>query len=309
MLNFHARFACYSLRILSSLLLAGVILPGCSTLGSAPNAVKTDFLVSITTAPTNTYYHGKFVWHDLLTPDIAASRKFYSQLFNWTFEQQGRYTVILNKGQRIGGMLEVKPEPGKKAQALWLAYMSVPDVDKAGDYLEDQGGKVIKGPLDMQNRGRGALVSDPLGAQFLLLHSLDGDPADTDPAVGAWLWNELWSNQPQNSLVFYQNLGHYDSIPGPGDYLIMKNQGNWRAGIRHVPEDDFKVRWVSSVRVKDPALLLDIVTSLGGKVWVRPGESLQDTAADIAVISDNLGAFLILHRWQPEDKDLVKGEQ
>lgn len=310
MFNFNIRVSCCCWRILSTLLLASIMLSGCTIPVSSPaDATKTDFLVPITAAPTNTYYQGKFVWHDLLTPDIAASRKFYSELFHWTFEQQGRYTVILNKGQRIGGMLEVKPEAGKKAEALWLAYMSVPDVDLASDYLEDQGGKIIKGPLDMQNRGRGALVTDPLGAQFLLLHSLEGDPADREPEIGAWLWNELWSNQPQNSFIFYQNLGLYDSITAQSDYLILQNQGNWRAGIRHVPEDDFKVRWVASVRVKDPALLSNIVETLGGKVWVRPGESLKDTGANIAVISDNLGAFLILHRWQSEDKDSVTEEQ
>ncbi|WP_428357347.1 VOC family protein [Methyloprofundus sp.] len=294
----------YLARLVASLLMASCFLSGCATPGSTEDAANAEALVAITAAPTNVYHQGKFVWHDLITPDIAASRKFYSGLFDWTFLQQGRYTIILNKGHRIGGMLEVKPQTGKEAEAVWLAYMSVPDVDKASDYLEDHGGEIIKGPLDMPHRGRGALVSDPLGAHLLLLHAMDGDPADSVPVEGSWLWDELWSNQPQDSFIFYQNLGRYDSIFGQRDYQILENEGKWRAGIRHVPEDDFKVRWVSSIRVKDPALLLDKVTSLGGKIWVRPGESLKDTGANIAVISDNVGAFLILHRWKPGDKDL-----
>ena len=309
MFNLDSRFSCYSQRIVSSLLLTSVLLSGCTTLGIPDTSATRDMLVPVTAAPTHSYHQGKFVWHDLLTPDIDASRNFYSKLFNWTFEQHGRYTVILNKGQRIGGMLEVKPEAGKEAEALWLAYMSVPDVDKASAYLEDQGGEIIKGPVDMERRGRGALVSDPLGAHFLLLNARGGDPADAEPAVGAWLWDELWSNQAQDSFSFYQNLGHYDSKPGQSDYLILENQGKWRAGIRQVFEDDFKVRWVSSIRVTDPVSLLGKVESLGGKILVRPGESKKDPEADIAVISDNVGALLILHRWQPEDKGLVAGEQ
>ena len=308
MFNFNSRFSSYCGRIVSSLLLVSVLLSGCATQGVQDASTTGDMLVPVTAAPTHTYHQGKFVWHDLLTPDIAASRNFYSGLFNWTFEQHGRYTVILNKGQRIGGMLEVKPGAGKKAEALWLAYMSVPDVDKAVDYLEDKGGEVIKGPLDMQHRGRGALVSDPLGAHFLLLHAREGDPADTEPAVGAWLWDELWSHQAQDSFIFYQALGQYDSRFGQTDYLILENHGKWRAGIRKVTEDDFKVRWVSSIRVTDPAALLGKVESLGGKVLVRPGESKKDPEGDIAVISDNVGALLILHRWQPEDKDRVTEE-
>ncbi len=306
MLSVYFKPSCYCWRIVSPLLLAIALLSGCATPGSSTDSQVVEFLVPITAAPTQSYHRGKFVWHDLLTPDIASSRKFYAGLFGWTFEQQGRYTVILNKGKRIGGMLQVKAKADKKAEAHWLAYMSVPDVDKASAYVEDQGGKVLKGPIDMPQRGRGALMSDPLGAQFLLLHAPGGDPADIKPTVGSWLWNELWSNQPQTSFIFYQNLGHYDSMFGQTDYQILQNEGKWRAGIRHVPEDDFKVRWVASIRVADPALLLGKVESLGGKIWVRPSESVKDPDGDIAVISDNNGAFLILQRL-PDN--FVAGEQ
>ena len=304
MFNFYSRFSSYCWQIISPLLIVTVLLSGCATHDVQNTSSPGDMLVPVTAAPTHTYHQGKFVWHDLLTPDIVASRKFYTELFNWTFEKQGRYTVILNKGKRIGGMLEVQPEAGKKAESLWLSYMSVPDVDKASAYLEDQGGEVIKGPLDMLRRGRGALVSDPLGAHFLLLQALGGDPAENEPEVGAWLWDELWSNQAHDSFIFYQYLGRYDSRFGQSDYLILGNNGKWRAGIRQVSENDYKARWVSSIRVTDPGLLLNKVESLGGKVLVRPGESLKDPNANIAVISDNTGALLILHRWQPEQLEL-----
>ena len=300
MFDFYSRFSCYGRRIVCSLLFTCILLSGCTVLNPTDESAVAEVLVAVTAVPTHNYHQGKFVWHDLLTPDVAASRKFYSELFNWSFEEQGRYTVILYNKQRIGGMLEVKPETGKKAEAVWLAYMSVPDVDKASAYVEDQGGEVIKGPLDMEHRGRGALVSDPLGAHFLLLHALGGDPADNEPEVGSWLWDELWSNQAQTSFIFYQNLGRYDSRFGETDYLILENQGKWRAGIRQVFGPDFKVHWVASIRVTDPALLLNKVESLGGKVLVRPGESKRDPDANIALISDNAGALLILHSWQPE---------
>lgn len=287
----------YQKRIIFSLIFVTALFPSCATVDLPGHSAKTDVLVAITAAPTNTYHQGKFVWHDLLTPDIFASRKFYSELFNWSFEQQGRYSVILNDGQRIGGMLEVKPKTGKQVEALWLAYLSVPDVDTASSYIESQGGQVLQGPVDMLQRGRGALVSDAQGAQFLLLHSLGGDPADNEPVIGAWLWNELWSNQAETSLNFYQHLGNYDHVIEYDHYQILQSKGRWRAGIRQVSDKEFKARWVSSIRVADPAQLLEKVERLGGRVWIRPGESLADPEANIALISDNAGAFLILHRW------------
>ena len=29
---------------------------------------------------------GRFVWHDLLTKDVSAARRFYGELFGWRFE-------------------------------------------------------------------------------------------------------------------------------------------------------------------------------------------------------------------------------
>ena len=35
----------------------------------------------INQTPTNEFHPGKFVWRDLMTDDIPASKKFYSELF------------------------------------------------------------------------------------------------------------------------------------------------------------------------------------------------------------------------------------
>ena len=80
-----------------------------------------------------------------------------------------------------------------------------------------------------------------------------------------------------------------------GDYTILQSEGKWRAGIRHVYENDFKVRWVPSVRVADPAAIVDQVEALGGTVWVRPEEAPSN--GDTALISDTTGALLMIQRW------------
>ncbi len=277
-------------------LMAGVLLlAGCSSTGLLQGSSETQPLTAITDSPTNEHHLGQFVWFDLLTSDVPGAKAFYGALFGWSFEQEGRYAMILNNGRRIAGILEVKPRAGEFAEPLWLGSVSVADVDKAAAYVREQGGEVLKGPLDMQNRGRGALVTDPQGAQLILLRARDGDPADDEPGTGDWVWNEIWSNEPHKTSRFYQELGGYESFKAAEDYEVLLSDDKWHAGIRYIAEDTFRTRWVPAVRVSDPEALLDKVEALGGVVWLRPDEPPSN--GNTALISDNNGALLMIQRW------------
>ena len=53
-------------------------------------------LPPLTTA-TKERLPGKFVWADLVTDDVPTARKFYAQLFGWTFRDVGNYTIAANE--------------------------------------------------------------------------------------------------------------------------------------------------------------------------------------------------------------------
>ena len=120
-------------------------------------------------ALTDGHHQGKFVWYDLLTTDVASAKKFYGELFGWSFKEQGRYTVILNNDQAIGGIVKVQAQENQEHAAHWLASLSVPDVDQAAAFVEESGGIIRKGSLDLKNRVRGIRVSDPQGAQEYII--------------------------------------------------------------------------------------------------------------------------------------------
>ncbi len=275
--------------------LAGLLVAGCAGPRSATKAPGGRWLAPVTETPTRQWHPGKFVWHDLLTPDAARARAFYGGLFGWTFTTKGPYTIIRNQNRRIGGVVEVKQPEDPAARALWVGSLSVPDVDEAVAFLESEGGKTLSGPADMGPRGRGALVSDPQGAQLVLLHSATGDPPDTPPAPGEWLWDELWTARPADTIAFYQTLAGYDSLVEVERYTVFVRDGKWRAGVRHVFREDFRARWVPVVRVRDPGAILGRVSRLGGRVWVRPDDPASN--GESALISDPAGAFLIVQRW------------
>ena len=64
-----------------SLMIMTIFLVACSTAGgpvSGDQQLSKDPLT------------GKFVWHDLITDDIGAARRFYAGLFGWEFENSTR---------------------------------------------------------------------------------------------------------------------------------------------------------------------------------------------------------------------------
>ncbi len=286
------------------LLLALLLLGGCSALKEEDGTGARFSLPQITEEATGEHHPGKFVWHDLLTTDEVAAQTFYGELLGWSFRNSGEYIQIYNGDRLIGGILTIRPQPGKAKQVAdqWLAFMSVEDVDRAAETVKANGGKIINGPMSLGERGQGVLISDPAGAHLLLLHATGGDPKDREPGIGDWLWNEVWALEPDPLVSFYTEVGQYEDALQGDDYVVLINEGKWRAGIRTIAQKVYAGRWVPVVRVKDPASLLDKVRQLGGTVLLAPGE--ENTSEDTALITDNGGAMLILQRWTfPSDKE------
>jgi len=286
------------------LLLVSLFIGGCSALKEGGGKGEKFSLPQITEQATGEYHPGKFVWHDLLTTDEVAAQSFYGELFGWSFRDTGGYIQIYNGDELIGGILGIRPEPGKARQVpgQWLAFLSVEDVDNAAETVKANGGKIINGPMPLGERGRGVLISDPAGAHLLLLRANGGDPVDREPGIGDWLWNEVWTLDPDPLVSFYTEVGQYEDTLQGDDYVVLIDEGRWRAGIRTIQQKAYAGRWVPVVRVKDPAALLDKVRQLGGTVLLEPGEG--DASGDTALITDNAGAMLILQRWTfPSDKE------
>jgi len=283
-----------------------ISLSGCSVLNSSSGKSKSYHLTSITSSPSSQHYPGKFIWHDLFTSERDKSKQFYGQLFGWTFEDNGDYSVIFNNNKKIGGMLEVKPKAEQDAEAIWIATMSVSNVNQAVSFVKAQGGQVLNGPIHMEKRGNGALVSDPQGAQLILLRAIDGDPVDDKISMGDWLWNEIWTNVPDKTLDFYTQLGQYTSIQHSNTYHILKSEKQWRAGIRNTFNKETKIRWVPSIRVDDPNTLLKKVKQLGGSIVLRPGE--HPSSQNTALITDNTGALLMIQQWYSQSDNGVQSQ-
>jgi predicted enzyme related to lactoylglutathione lyase len=249
---------------------------------------------------TSTRTPGRFVWHDLVTTDLAAAKKFYGGLLGWTFEDvdgtKGRYVFIRHDGRVIGGMAEVKSGINT---SQWLSHISTANVDGVAKAALANGGRVAIKPFDIgKGRARLAVLVDPEGAPFGAVTLTPGDPAAREAAENEWLWHELWTADKPKATQFYAGLFGYQpgtrSFPA-GNYEVLAYGSELRAGLQQLPNANVRPNWLPYVRVQSAKALAARATELGGTVLVPPQEKLRN--GTVALVQDPTGAAVALQEW------------
>jgi predicted enzyme related to lactoylglutathione lyase len=120
---------------------------------------------------------GTLCWADLNTPDPAAAKKFYGDLFGWQFAEDTHpglptgYAHIQNGGEHIGGIAPLRPECAE-VPAHWLSYLLVSDCDATAAKATQLGAKFHLEPMTMENVGRFGMLADPQNAVFAIFQPL-----------------------------------------------------------------------------------------------------------------------------------------
>ena len=283
------------------------------SLALATLAASAAALPPLSDPPSGEYRQGKFVWIDLVTADLPAAEKFYGTLFGWTFTRVGddpvRYTLAWQAGYPVAGLAARAPAPvpapgpttAEVRKAWWVAYMSVPDVDRAAAEVVAKGGKILIPARGLEGRGRVALLADPDGAPFGLLKSASGDPPDFRAELGDWIWAVYQSADAGRAAAFYQDLGNFEVVPGDpvgnAASYTLQAEGYARAVLLEIPPERIELRpeWIYFVRVADVATSVAKAVELGGRVIVAPRPDLED--GRLGVVTDSGGALLGLMEW------------
>lgn len=118
-----------------------------------------------------------FCWNELLTKDVDKAKAFYTALFGWEIsaieDAPVEYYVITNAGRINGGIIPWSPQLGD-VPPNWGVYFAVADCDAGVKRVQELGGRLIVAPKDIEP-GRFAVVADPAGAVFSVMHMHDPD--------------------------------------------------------------------------------------------------------------------------------------
>jgi len=249
---------------------------------------------------------GEFVWQDLMTDDAEKSRKFYEQLFGWTFERTDRlgrpYFIARAGSAAVAGMTQVERQRPDQPVAQWISYLSVSNVDSIVARLTAAGGRVLIPPTDIQ-ASRAAIVVDPQGAPFGLVRlgpNLNPPLGGPSARVGSFLWRDCFTKDVELARTFYSNLAGLaatrqarpDSLV---QYILTRSGPGPVAGVVPIGGKPIKPNWLPYVRVSDPAAVAARAEQLGGRIVVRASPEIRN--GSVSVILDPSGAAVALQKW------------
>jgi predicted enzyme related to lactoylglutathione lyase len=266
--------------------------------------------------PASTEHHaGKVIWLDLVTPDLAGAKRFYGELFGWTFQEVSKrrppYCVATLNGSPVAGLVQRAIGPGERRQPAWLTFLSVADVEQAERTALANGGKVLSEARTYPQRGRQAVFADPQGAVFAVLQSSSGDPPDVLAQPGQWIWSSLLAGEPDKDAAFYEAVFGYevfDQIRDDGlEHVLLASDDYARASVNAPPSGSSALHphWLNFVRVVNTVDSAAKVKALGGQVLVAP--HLDRHGGSIAVVADPSGAPFGLLEWTDADtKEVTK---
>lgn len=119
-------------------------------------------------------------WTELYTTDAARAKEFYGSVFAWDYDEEplpgdaGSYVIASRAGGgqegSHGGIMQLGKDMLPEGTSYWQPYFSVDDVDATVAKAVGGGGAVLMPGTDMEGVGRLALLRDPEGAFFALLH-------------------------------------------------------------------------------------------------------------------------------------------
>lgn len=117
---------------------------------------------------------GALCWTELQTTDLEAAGRFYSGLFGWNLrdfegEMPMRYVLFLCRERAVGGMLQIQPEWGE-VPPNWMVYFAVADLETTLERAQALDGKLVLPPMKVPGEGRIAVLQDPQGGYFAVLH-------------------------------------------------------------------------------------------------------------------------------------------
>ncbi|MDI7860398.1 VOC family protein [Rhizobiaceae bacterium n13] len=109
---------------------------------------------------------GTFAWNELLTSDPQRAMEFFARTLGWTFSRfdiGAPYWVIHACETMVGGPGAITAGDLDTADSYWLAFIEVDEINRRYARAINLGATEIRGPHDVPEVGRVAVLRDPTG--------------------------------------------------------------------------------------------------------------------------------------------------
>jgi hypothetical protein len=255
------------------------------------------------------YEPGVPSWADLSTPDVDASKLFYSGLFGWEAqdagpaEETGGYAMFTLKGRNVAGLSPVQDD---SQPPMWSAYVATDDADAVAQRAAQAGGNVLFGPMDVMDAGRMAVLAHPAGGMIGVWQAGTHIGAELVNEPGTINWNELQTRDVEGAKAFYAAVFGWqpdDQDFGGMTYTVFNVGDTGIAGAMPTPSgvpDEVPAFWLTYFSVEDCDASVAKVQELGGSV-LGPAHEMEGVGR-FAIVADPHGAtFGVIAGEPPEE--------
>ena len=228
---------------------------------------------------------GRFVWHDLMTKDVSAAKRFYGELLGWRFEDTKRGDrpyVLARSGKRSSPVLSISPPtrmPARSGSATcpWLTSTRPwrrygPTAARSSSNLGTF--RTHARPWSPIHRVR-RWGSRRSGATF---------PIPPIRRRSQFFWNEYLARDAAKALDFYKRLAGYEATVSESrlgvDYHSCERLAHAPACSSCRPSaTGVEPNWLPYVLVDDPAALAARVGGLGGRILLPAAPERRNGSA------------------------------
>ncbi|HCA85900.1 MAG TPA: hydrolase [Streptomyces sp.] len=246
-------------------------------------------------------------WADVMLPDVAAGKRFYGELFGWTFEtgdeRYGFRTEAFLDGSRVAALV---PKSDGRMPTAWGVHLATPDATATAGRVREAGGQLITAPTAIGDHGVLAQAADPGGAVFGLWQSGTHGGFDVRGRPGSYAWTEVYTRDKSAVDPFYRQVFGYGITEIDAgedfDFAVWSPAGSppgeeTAIGGRCVLDDRFPAEmpahFLVYFAVADCDESLRTVTRLGGRSTAPPTDTpygrftivVDDQGASFAVIA------------------------
>ncbi len=251
---------------------------------------------------------GRFVWHELMTPDSSAAHAFYSKAIGWKsqpWEEDPAYVMFAASRGPVGAT--VATTDGSPPR--WLPYIGTGDIAETVDLAKEKGASLVKGITPLSSGSKYAVLQDPYGATFGVYESAADYGEISAPKPGEHSWHELMSEDYAGAFDFYSSLFGWEKVDEldmgeMGVYLIYGFDGQPFGGMMNAVPGGSPPSWMSYVHVKDVNQTAKKVKAAGGKIANGP---MEVPGGDwIVQLIDPQGAMFAAHAAAASMRKSVK---
>lgn len=262
---------------------------------------------------------GRISWHEMMSIDVEASKRFYNGLFRWEYElREGDvkpYHVIHDGERHAGGITE---SSARAPFPKWIFYTTVADVDAVTAHARELGADIQMEPWDVHSIGRAAVIMDPFGATFGIISFVAPNEQSDDeqfhmepPTVrrdpGQFCWQTLNILSREKAAEFYHELLGWTTMHVQQDdgrhVWFLAHEKRPVATIATVSTGDKTLpNWDISIAVSDLDAAVAQAVKAGARVMKRA--FTIDSMGTSAILSDPSNASFSL--FQIDDDRLAR---